>query len=131
MEGLGLTFESTDLALIVACFATARTSAPAPTTQSEPTLDFVFVFATPEAAQLSEFEDSERFTLRLNEGAAVEHTPPFGLCVLPEPNRRCADRRRTDSPSQRCEKPWHDKPVRRPPKDGRPTPTQRTCDSTR
>src|SRR5437899_3017052 len=71
------------------------------------------------------------FLACFNEGTAVEHTPPFGLCVPLEPTRWCAGRQRTDSPRRCGKKPSHDEPVRRPPTDGRPTPTQRACCSTR
>ncbi len=126
-EGLGLACESTDLALMLTCSAACATSAPVLTALRETTPVFVFVFASCVAARLIEFGDSERFMLRLDEGAASEHTRLLGLCMFSEPNRWCAGRRRTDSPSRCCKRPMHDKPVRRPPTDGRPVRMQRMC----
>ena len=61
----------------------------------------MFVFASRAAARLIEFKDGERFMLRLDEGAASEHTRLLGLCMFSEPNRWCAGRQRTDGP-RRC-----------------------------
>src|SRR5216117_3370851 len=109
---------------MLTCSVACATSAPVLTALRETTSVFVFVFASCVAARLIEFKDSERFMLRLDEGTASEHTRPFGLCMFSEPNRWCAGRRRTDSPSRCCKRPMHDKPVRRPPTDGRPAPMQ-------
>ena len=122
-EGLGLACESTDLALILIRCAASATSGPAPQ-RCEARLVFVFMLALYVAAQLSELKDSECFTLRPDEDTAAEHTLVWPVRSS-EPNRWCAGRCRTDSPSRCCKKPWHDKTVRRPPTDGRPAPMQR------
>src|SRR5438552_16857636 len=112
---------------MLTCSAACATSAPVLTALRETTPVFVFVFASCVAARLIEFGVSERFMLRLDEGATSEHTRLLGLCMFSEPNRWCAGRRRTDSPSRCCKKRLHDETVRWPPTDGRPVRMQRMC----
>src|SRR5438034_11041824 len=105
---------------MLTCSVACATSAPVLTALRETTPVFVFVFASCVAARLIEFGDSERFMLRLDEGAASEHTRLLGLCMFSEPNRWCAGRRRTDSPGRCCKRPWHELPARTAPRYASP-----------